>query len=151
MEAFSTERLKEARKKKFRSQAEFAAAMGMSKIKISRWESGERTPSVEDLAKISEVLGVRRSFFLGEYDETTAVSEEDSRYEREAAIRKAKDFSPYLRVAEHAVSYAMYLQDSDLEYLAVILDNASNHLRSMKKDKLSTGSGSEQLLSISAC
>lgn len=41
----------------FKSQSEFADAIGVDKSLVSMWISGERTPSTQMMAKIYEVFG----------------------------------------------------------------------------------------------
>ena len=41
------------------TQEEFAAALGMSQASISRFETGERKPDVDDLIAISKFFGCK--------------------------------------------------------------------------------------------
>ena len=50
------ERLKEARKKSGMNQKSLAEVVGVYTKDISRWENGERTPSVPAFAKICREL-----------------------------------------------------------------------------------------------
>lgn len=51
------ENLQRARKQAGMSQKELAECLGVYQKDISRWEHGERTPSVETFAKICKELG----------------------------------------------------------------------------------------------
>ncbi|MBQ9628528.1 MAG: helix-turn-helix transcriptional regulator [Synergistaceae bacterium] len=51
------ERIRTSRKGKM-TQAQLAEAVGVHEITIRRWESGERTPDVKEIQKISQVLNV---------------------------------------------------------------------------------------------
>lgn len=48
--------LKKQIESKFKTQSEFAEALGVDKSTVSMWISGERTPSTNMLSKIYEVL-----------------------------------------------------------------------------------------------
>ena len=50
--------LKQLRKQRFHTQDDFAMALNVSEPTVSEWETGKRTPSVEQIIKIAEVLGV---------------------------------------------------------------------------------------------
>ena len=52
------DKLKQARVDAKVSQAELAERIGVYQKDISRWENGERTPSVEAFAKICKALKV---------------------------------------------------------------------------------------------
>lgn len=56
--------LSDFRKGKFISQEELANLLGVSRQTVSRWEQGTFTPSVENLAKLSEIFGVPVDAFL---------------------------------------------------------------------------------------
>ena len=51
------ERIRTCRKGKM-TQAQLAEAVGVHEITIRRWESGDRTPDVKEVQKISQVLNV---------------------------------------------------------------------------------------------
>lgn len=50
--------LREYRKAKGLTLAQFAVLVGRSFVTVSRWENGLRQPRVDDLQKISEVTGI---------------------------------------------------------------------------------------------
>lgn len=58
------ENLKIYRKSMGIKQIDFAKCLGVSQKDISRWENGERTPNVENLKKICEVLNVSADIML---------------------------------------------------------------------------------------
>lgn len=70
-------RLKKARKKKGVTQKELVEMTGFSTDSISRWENGVRTPSVEDLASLSSVLGVTFSYLAGESEDYSYHNEQN--------------------------------------------------------------------------
>ena len=60
-----TENLKKARKTAEVSQKELAERLQVYQKDISRWENGERTPSVEVFTRICKELGASADEILG--------------------------------------------------------------------------------------
>ena len=60
-----TENLKKARKTAGVSQKELAERLQVYQKDISRWENGERTPSVEVFTRICKELGASADEMLG--------------------------------------------------------------------------------------
>lgn len=58
------ENIKKARKAAGVTQKELAEAVGVYQKDISRWENGERTPSVEAIAGICKALKVSADILL---------------------------------------------------------------------------------------
>ena len=58
------ENMKIARKAAGLTQGELAARLDVYQKDISRWENGERTPSIEVFAKICKALGVSADILL---------------------------------------------------------------------------------------
>lgn len=56
----SGENIREMRKKRGMTQKELAAAIGMSKPTVMRYEKGQSYPSIKVMAKIEEILGFKR-------------------------------------------------------------------------------------------
>ena len=56
--ALLSELIRRNRKAKGLTQAQFAELLNMSEMTIRRWESGDRSPRMEELEKISSVLDV---------------------------------------------------------------------------------------------
>lgn len=59
-----SERIRELRKSKKLSQAEFGARVNVSNRAVSKWESGTAMPSTETLLAISQEFGVTLDYFL---------------------------------------------------------------------------------------
>jgi transcriptional regulator with XRE-family HTH domain len=57
-------RIRMARELKRMSQADLAAALGRTPTSISYWESGTRSPGLEDIVRLAEVLGVEAADLL---------------------------------------------------------------------------------------
>ena len=97
------EAMRLVRKKKKLTQRDLAQRTDFSLDSISRWERGERSPTVSDLKKIADALDTSVAFLMGETDEPTAsepktlpnpaVRQESSRmFER--LIKKMATYSP---------------------------------------------------------
>lgn len=94
-EIFRT-RLKQARKSKGLSQEEAAEKLETHSETISRWERGERQPSIRDLQKISEQLGRPPAwFFLAPKEEV--VSSEKAPFNPVEAIEDIHDTLEQIR------------------------------------------------------
>ena len=65
------ERLRTAREKVGITKAEASRRLNLSKIGYCRYESGERTPSVQTLEVIALCFGTSVSYLTGETDEMT--------------------------------------------------------------------------------
>ena len=60
--------LKETRKAKKMKQPEVADKLKVTKMTISRWESGDRTMSAKSLKEYCDVLGVPVQYILDQTD-----------------------------------------------------------------------------------
>lgn len=58
-------RLKEIRKAKRISQVKLGMDLSMSQNTISRYETGKREPSIEELKRIADYFGVSVDYLLG--------------------------------------------------------------------------------------
>ena len=58
-------RLKELRKIKKMSQAEFASKIGMQQQQYSRYETGEREPQLKHIRRICEEFEISADWLLG--------------------------------------------------------------------------------------
>lgn len=61
-------RLKELRKKKGISQQRLATDLNTTQNTISRYETGEREPGIDDLTKIADYFNVSVDYLLGRTD-----------------------------------------------------------------------------------
>lgn len=132
MPAFDKERLKAARRKLFKTQDEFAEALGFSKIKVARFESGMQLPDLEDLEKIADTLCVSRSFLIGEDMEGSSETKEAQERQRALIIEKAQDFSSFYGATEHIRTYGKYISPSDLDLLIGMVSNIKDRLVEMR-------------------
>ncbi len=65
--------IKEYREKNNYSQREFAGVIGVSTRSISRWEQEQAKPSIDELKKLSETLGISETELLRRDDSTPAL------------------------------------------------------------------------------
>lgn len=91
------DRLRQAREKREWSQAELASRAGFQVSAISHFEKGRRTPSADNLQRLSDALGVSIDFLLGRVDETTAVGPSIARLLQEYAKLSDYDQQNVLR------------------------------------------------------
>lgn len=61
-------RLKELRKRKGISQQRLATDLNTTQNTISRYETGEREPGIDDLTKIADYFNVSVDYLLGRTD-----------------------------------------------------------------------------------
>lgn len=64
MQQSLSEKIRKKRKEKGLSQKMLASRLGISDRAVSKWEKGLSKPSVENLFKVSEILGGARWLFL---------------------------------------------------------------------------------------
>lgn len=72
-------RLRELRKAKKLTQAELGKIINVTKVSISGYESGDRTPDTDNLRRLADYFGVTSDYLLGRSDnpELTAKDEKD--------------------------------------------------------------------------
>lgn len=61
-------RLRELRKERKLTQAELGKHINVSKVSISGYENGERTPDTDNLARLADFFGVTIDYLLGRSD-----------------------------------------------------------------------------------
>lgn len=62
---FFSERLKQARKNAGKSQIEVEIETGINRASLSRYETGEREPSLENIGKLAEYYNVSIDWLFG--------------------------------------------------------------------------------------
>ena len=60
--------IKHIRLRKGLTQADVAAALGVSSVVYSRYETGKRQPSIDILIQMADIFGVTVDFLLGRQD-----------------------------------------------------------------------------------
>ena len=58
-------RFKELREERKLSQAQIGKELGYTQVCISRWESGERVPSLDDVIAVALFFNVTSDYLLG--------------------------------------------------------------------------------------
>ena len=60
--------IKDMRLRKGLTQSDVAAALGVSSVVYSRYETGKRQPSIDMLIQMADIFGVTVDFLLGRQD-----------------------------------------------------------------------------------
>ena len=82
--------IKDIRLRKGLTQADVAAALGVSSVVYSRYETGKRQPSIDMLIQMADIFGVTVDFLLGRQDiEDSTLS--DNELQLLIASRKADE------------------------------------------------------------
>lgn len=69
------ERLQELRKKAGYSQEQVAEKLGISRQAISKWESGQGKPEIDNVVKLTEIYGVSADYILLGIENRTTTTE----------------------------------------------------------------------------
>lgn len=64
IEKYVGKRIKEARKQKYKTQSEFADALGVNSVTVSRWETGARFPGLKMLDALASWFEVPITYFF---------------------------------------------------------------------------------------
>ena len=79
------ERLQELRKKAGYSQEQVAEMLGISRQAISKWESGQGNPEIDNVIKLTEIYDVSADYILfGKESSTIVTTSEKKRLSKEA-------------------------------------------------------------------
>ncbi len=79
------ERIKQERIKKGLSQEELGKLLGVSKVSICGYETGNRIPNMDTFVKLIDVLNIEPNYILGR--DTNVINDKDESY----VIKMAKD------------------------------------------------------------
>lgn len=80
-------RLQELRKKAGYSQEQLAEMLGISRQAISKWESGQGKPDIDNLTKLTEIYAVSADYLLsGHKPDATASAPEKKPLSKEARV-----------------------------------------------------------------
>lgn len=93
------ERLQELRKKAGYSQEQVAEMLGISRQAISKWESGQGNPEIDNVVKLTEIYNVSADYILLGRENNISVSEPEKKMEPEK-----KTMSKEARVALAVIS-----------------------------------------------
>ena len=84
------ERLQDLRKKAGYSQEQVAEMMGISRQAISKWESGQGNPEIDNVVKLTEIYNVSTDYILLGHENKISVSEPEKKtMSKEARIALA--------------------------------------------------------------
>ena len=84
------ERLQELRRKSGYSQEQVAEKLGISRQAISKWESGQGNPEIDNVVKLTEIYNVSADYILLGRENNTIVSEPEKKtMSKEARIALA--------------------------------------------------------------
>ena len=81
-------RLKEIRKSKGLSQLKLAMDLNTNQNTISRYETGEREPSINELIKIADYFNISVDYLLERTDDPTFIKRIDATRDNERYIKK---------------------------------------------------------------
>lgn len=73
------ERLQELRKKAGYSQEQVADLLGISRQAISKWESGQGKPELDNIVKLTEIYNVSADYIISGREHTTTVTPQPKR------------------------------------------------------------------------
>lgn len=142
-------RLKEARLGKFRTQDDFARAVGVDKQTVWRWEKGERKPRYDMLPKISSLLGVSVAYLMGDEDAEAAARVEAAAKDNLSGNIFAPEQNapppPPLSITEVAAftdrarASAAQMTPSDRALLAHLLRNCAEYIEDTSEDLRTDG------------
>jgi transcriptional regulator with XRE-family HTH domain len=93
------EKIKDLRKEKGMSQAEFAKGLGAGQQTVSGWENGVIEPTISKLKKIADFCGVNIDYFKDDQKQVNIIKSKDSvtelldRLVKEGKIKTPEDIS----------------------------------------------------------
>lgn len=128
---FSHERLAELRKKKYRSQEEFAIVIGKHRNRVSLWETGTAVPSLEEIDLIKKELGTTAAYLLNETDDPSPLRGADrfDNLRKEYSDLPREDLDKYLAGQFQASFYEEEASKMTREELEKFLEQKEYELR----------------------
>ena len=91
------------------TQKEFASKLGVSEVTVSRWLTGERNPSAENIAKMAEVLDSTPSYILS--GDSKAFEKEEQEKKGKSGVGLVVSFSVILGLVIAAVAAGILSKD----------------------------------------
>ena len=107
-------RIKNLRKERLLSQAELGKLVGVSKVSISGYESGNRVPSMEVLEKLINIFDISADYILGR--EVDAVCEDD---ETQKIYLSSQDINIIKELKKNSSLYNKMLEDPKRFFAAI--------------------------------
>lgn len=95
-----SDRLQELRKTHSLSQEQLAEKLDVSRQAISKWESGQANPDINNLLKLSNIYEVSTDYILlGKETDHQIVVEEKIIYKEKKGFKKLHDLPPSIKIA----------------------------------------------------
>lgn len=95
-----SDRLQELRKTHNLSQEQLAEKLDISRQAISKWESGQANPDINNLLKLSNIYEVSTDYILlGKETDSQIVVEEKIIYEEKKGFKKLHDLPSSIKIA----------------------------------------------------
>lgn len=117
MNEINRKRLIEEREKHQYSQKFVAISVGVAPSIVSRWESGKKNPSRENLVKLAELYGVAVDYLLGRSDDETPVTNTNLTADELKLIQDYRSLNKqgqeYIRQTMY-MAVPIYIRHSDL-------------------------------------
>lgn len=110
------ERLKRLRKERKWTQEELGKKINVTKVSVSGYENGNRSPDTETLQKIADIFMVTVDYLLGRSDDPELTETEETQMESDVSkwMKAIESLPPdeANEVREMVSSYAEYLVES---------------------------------------
>ncbi|MBO5033067.1 MAG: helix-turn-helix transcriptional regulator [Lachnospiraceae bacterium] len=100
------ERLQELRKKSGYSQEQVAGMLGLSRQAVSKWESGQGKPEIDNIVKLTEIYHVSADYILLGTEKQTTVSVPEK---KELSREYKKAFAIIAIVAATAIITVLFI------------------------------------------
>lgn len=99
-------RLREAREEQNITQAQFAAEINVSRVTLTHYEAGDRTPDIDTLKKICQFTNISPNYFLGLSDSKTDSFKGAVQLTglSEPAIRQLENYAQGAKVLNHLIT-----------------------------------------------
>ena len=101
-----SEKIMDLRKRSGWSQEELADRLGISRQSVSKWETGESTPDIDKIIRMSELWNVSTDYLLKEEE---ALEQKSSQRRRQVSPEEAEDFLALSREAGPRIATGVLL------------------------------------------
>ena len=101
-----SEKIMDLRKRSGWSQEELADRLGISRQSVSKWETGESTPDIDKIIRMSELWNVSTDYLLKEEE---ALEQKSSQRRRQVSPEEAEDFLALSREAAPRIATGVLL------------------------------------------
>jgi len=91
------ERIRQARQRAHLSQEKVAELIGVSRQAVTKWESGQSTPTTDNLCRLAEILETTVDLLIAPEDNSRSVAQEVYRMLKEEETKKAAQKRSELR------------------------------------------------------